>query len=172
MPRTPLRPRTPQVSVCFDDGGSLYAVAPDHANRGVRKIELPRPTAPGTRKFSELNRERQETALAAALQAAADVIAKDLFEQLTKTKAIEAEPGDSARLAEEEKLREGAMRSFDCPLKDGLAESRCTEPRKAGCSRTRCIRQEREDDKAKAAEKERFIRLHGFHAWQASQVKI
>ena len=90
--------------------------------RCARKIELPRPTAPGTRKFSELNRERQEIALAAALQAAADVIAKDLFEQLTKTKGhprpnVEILP----RLAEEEKLREGAMRSFDSPLKDGLA---------------------------------------------------
>ena len=37
------------------------------------------------------------------------------------------------------KQRERAVRSFDCPL----TESSCTE---AGCSRTRCVRQEREDN--------------------------
>jgi hypothetical protein len=130
------RPHTPQVSVWLDDGGSLHAVAPDHAIGGVRKIELLRPTDPGHlhAEIPETNHACRKIALAAALHAASNAIAKNLFEQ--RTNAIEAE---RTRLVEEEKLRERAMRSFDCPL----TESRCTETR---CSRTRCIEQEQLDD--------------------------
>jgi hypothetical protein len=138
-----LRPRTPQVFVWLDDSGSLHAVAPDHANGGLRKIELTRTIHP--------------EALASLLTGDSTLLAEKLLDQVTFLSEQTIASPNSTRLAEEEKQRERAVRSFDCPL----TESRCTEAGKAGCSRTRCVRQEREDNAFRRHEEEKARAARG-----------
>ena len=137
-----LRPRTSQVFICLDDSGSLHAFAPDHANGGLRKIELTRPCDP--------------KAPGRLLAADSTLLAEKLLDQVTFLSEQTIASPNSTRLTEEATLRERAMRNFDCPI----TESRCTETGKPGCSRTRCARQEQQDNAVRRhrEEKERAAR--------------
>jgi hypothetical protein len=78
---------------------------------------------------------------------------------------------ENSRVAEDQKLREREMRSFDCPLKVGSPESRCTEAGKAGCSRTRCVTREREDNASRRHQQEMTARAARGDARQSRRTK-
>jgi hypothetical protein len=105
--------------------------------------------------------------LVEVIEASAYTLAADLLDQraqeIRQHQLLEERALERERFLERERL--SRMRSFDCPL----TESRCIE---GGCSRTHCVRQEREEEQAdRRRQEERARQAHGASRGRGRETK-